>query len=370
MKTIKIYALPSHQEKHRTHGVDFARVIQPMSALNGYSDGESKFEVELYDIHARKQPDWLTIAEKFDIIFFNYTADPWAFAAMGAMVRHFGKKMVLDLDDSLWNIRPDNPAYNAYQRGGALIRDFSSICGEVDLMTTTSDYLKHVIMNNTRKKAQDIKVIPNYINLDLYSHRSPFKNDGKINLVHFGSTTHFNDLASKEFTEGIDRIMSEYPNATISLIGAFLPRFKKKWGARYNQWFGAEDVYRWIQEKDKFPAYMDKTDILVVPLNEDIYNRCKSPIKFLEASSAGIPGVYQNIRQYREVIEDGVNGLLALKARDWYQSIKRLIDDPTLRQTMGEQAFKSVEAEWQMKDHVAEYAQMFRALLTNQAIKT
>jgi glycosyltransferase involved in cell wall biosynthesis len=108
---------------------------------------------------------------------------------------------------------------------------------------------------------------------------------------------------------------------------------------------------------------MDEADILIVPLTQDIYNKCKSPIKFLEASSAGIPGVYQEIRQYQEVIDNGVNGFLAGSSQTWYKSIKALINDPKLRQAVGQAAFKSVENEWQIQDHVEDYAEFFKSIL-------
>lgn len=366
MKKIKIFALPSHAEKHRVHGVDMVRVIQPMEHLNGYSDGEVEFEVTIYDprkeeLHNEDQAEWTKVAKENDIIFFNYLNNPWGFAAMGAMARAHGTKLVMDLDDSLWNIKPDNPAYKVYHSGSQPIMDFTSIANEVDYITCTSDYLKHVIQNNTRKSADKIQVIPNYIDLKLYNHKPPFKNDGRINLVHFGSTTHFADLNEPEFNKGIERIMKEYPQVNLIMIGAHIPRLKNRWSSRYTVLFGHEDVYSWIE--GRFKEYMDMTDIMVVPLTNDIYNRCKSGIKYLEASSAGKPGVYQNLRQYSDLIQDGVNGFLATKDTDWYNKIKTLIDNPELRRNMGDYAYQTVEQEYQIQDNIKDYAEFFKSLL-------
>ena len=84
---------------------------------------------------------------------------------------------------------------------------------------------------------------------------------------------------------------------------------------------------------------MRETDIFLAPLTDNLYNRCKSSIKFLETSSAKRVGVWQNIRQYQQVVEDGKNGFLARTAEDWYKSIKYLIDNPEERKRMGENAF-------------------------------
>lgn len=353
---MKIFGLPSHQTKERTSGVDYARILQPLKYLNGYKD----IETTLFNI--KKKTDWLNVAKTHNVIYFNYLNNPWGFASMGAMARHYGVKLVMDLDDSLWNLHDDNPAHSVYKKGSQGIKDFISICNEVDYITTTNSYLKHVIMNNTNKKADKIKVFPNYIDFKFYSHRTRFKDTKEIQLTHFGSTTHFIDLSTPEFIKGVDRIMKEYPNVSFRTVGAFIPAFRQKWGARYENRYGHMDIKHWVKDKDKFPQYMNETDILLVPLIDDIYNRSKSHIKWLEASSAKIPGVWQDIRQYSEVV-DGNNGLLAKKDTEWYNAIKKLIDNKELRRNMGEKAYEDVKENWQIQDHLDEYANFFEMVI-------
>lgn len=349
----KIFAFPTHGTTERTSGVDFARIIQPMSHLSKHPD----FEVHVFD--PKEKTDWLTVAKEYDIIYFNYLNNAWGFAAMGSMARKFGVKLVMDVDDALWDILPDNPAYEVYKKDGEQIKNFTAICNEVDYITTTSMYLKHVINNNTRKHPTAVKVFPNYIDLDLYSHRSPFKDTSEIMITHFGSTTHFIDLEEEEFIKGMDRIMAEYPNVKFRTVGAFMTKFREKWGQRYENAFGHADIYKWI--KEKFPTYMDEADIIVTPLQKSIYTKSKSSIKFIEASSAGKPGIWQNIRQYDEVV-DGNNGFLAETAQEWYDALKMLIDDKTLRKKMGQRAFETVEKYWKIQDHTQDYADWFNKI--------
>ncbi len=370
MKTIKIWGFPSHGLSDRTSGVDFVRVIQPLKFLNGYEHDGVKFETTVFDTDIIKLSleeqvkmgmEWEAVAKNNDIIFLNYVSDAWQFAAMGSMARKYGRKMVLDLDDALWNILKDNAAYDGWQ--GENLKNFTAICNEVDYITVTNRYLKNVVLNNTTKQANEVFIFPNYIDLDLYSHRSKFKDDGDIQITHFGSGTHFISLQETEFVDGIDRVLKEYPNVTFKTVGAFISAFKNKWGKRYNHAFGHVDIYHWIQDKDRFPKYMDETDILVAPLTDNIYNRAKSSIKFIESASAKKPGVWQNIRQYQEVIKDGENGFLAKTAKEWHESIKALIDDAYFRRKAGEAAFKTTEDNWQMKDHTADYAEFFKSIV-------
>lgn len=354
---IKIFAFPTHGTTERTSGVDFARVIQPMSHLARHPD----FEVHVFD--PKENMNWPEVAQHYDIIYFNYLNNAWGFAAMGAMARKFGTQLVMDVDDALWDIQPDNPAYHVYHKKGEAIRNFTAICKEVDYMTTTSMYLKHVICDNTYKHPSRVKVFPNYVDLDLYNYRPPFKDTHEITLLHHGSTTHFMDLEEAEFERGLDRIFKEYPNVKLKTVGAFIPKYKEKWGERYINDFGDPDIYKWI--KNKFPKAMDDTDILVVPLKKSIYTKSKSSIKFIETGSAGKPGVWQNIRQYDEIV-DGNNGFLAESAQDWYENIKTLIDDKALRKKMGECAYETVKKDWQIQDHVEDYATWFKKIFDSR----
>jgi len=364
MKTIKIFALPSHASKSRVSGVDFARIIQPMEHLDGWTDGEVKIKVDVWNIYDKNKADWRKIAKEYDIIYLNYLNQAWGFAAMGCMVRKYGRKMVMDFDDNLWGILPDNTAYQVYKKGSEGIKVITSIAKEVDYITCTNSYLKNAIAYNTNKKHELIRVMPNYIDLDLYKYHPRFKDDQQIQLVHFGSSSHFTSLQSEQFNKGIDKILKEYPNVVFKTVGAFIPKYKLRWGARYLHSFGNTDVYKWI--KGRFPDVMKETDILVAPLTENVYNRCKSSIKFLEASSAKRPGVWQDIRQYQEVVNNGENGFLARVSRDWYEAIKKLIDDKALRKEMGKQAFKTIEDKWQMKDNLDRYGNFFKEVFLDK----
>lgn len=359
-KKLKIYALTSHQTKERTSGVDFARIIQPMKHLNGYSSDEYDFEVDIYDINEEIPANWQDIAQNYDVIFLNYIANPWAYAAMGAMARKFGKKIILDLDDSLWNLKSDNPAQSVYHRGSQELRDFTSICNDVDHIVVTNEYLKHVVMNNTNRSPKEITVIDNFVDLDLYNHRPVFKVRPMITILYFGSSTHYNDLNETEFSRGIDKIMANYPNVNLKMVGAFIPSFKTRWGQRYQEAFGNVDIYKWID--DKYKEYMDEADIVIAPLTDDIYNRAKSGIKYLEYSAASKPGVYQNMTQYQKYIVNGENGYLADKDRDWFNAIKELLDNPEKREAMGKAAFERIQSET-IQGNVYRYADLMKKVV-------
>lgn len=358
MKTIKIFAMPSHTFIDRISGVDYLRIMQPMKYLNGYTDGHTTFQVTTFDPSKGISFDWRDVFQEYDIIYFNYTTNDIGYAVMGTMAQKYGKKLVCDVDDDLWNLLTDNAAYEIFKKGSWGQTVVTAVLGDVHHVTCTNSHLQHSIEYNS--KAKGVTVLPNFIDLSLYTHRSTFKDRGYYRALHFGSSTHFASLYSTPFVEAVDRIMKEYPNFILTTVGAFVAEFKKKWGSRYEQGFGDSDLMKWI---NKMPTFMNDSDFIVTPLLNNVYNRSKSSVKYLEASSFKMPGIYQNIRQYNSIIKNGENGYLASTSEEWYQSMKSLLSNAEHRKTVGENAFKTVEQDWQIQDHVKDYADMFKMVL-------
>lgn len=356
---IKIFAFPTHCTKTTTPGVDYVRMILPMQELAK----NPNFYIEVYK-NDKEVPynwqDWQRIAEEFDILYINYLTLPWDFSLVGMLFRKYGKKIVFDIDDLIWEIQQDNSSYSVYAPGSEGRAVVTDICREVDYITCTNNYLKNGIGSYVGKSLDKIKVFPNYIDLDLYNWKEPPIKKAKIRIGYFGSSSHFNDLAEKEFSAGLEKLMSEYPNVEIVTIGAMLASWKKKFGMRYMNDFGHQDLFTWIK---MFPDKIGEIDIFAVPLVDTTYCRAKSSIKFLEMSSTARPGCWQNIRQYQEVVQSGKNGFLCQFADEWYSSLKKLVDSEELRREMGQRAYQTVVDRWQMKDNIGKYVEFFTEIM-------
>jgi glycosyltransferase involved in cell wall biosynthesis len=362
MQLIRIFSFPSHSPGKQVSGVDYPRVIQPMKFLDGYKDEDTMFEVVHWDGKKIAIQEWDEITKGIDILFFNYTIDDWAFASMGEMCRKNNVKMVMDIDDAVWRINPDNTVYDKYKKGSKGIAILTDICNEVDYLTCTNTYLKNVLVDSTTKKHEEIACFGNNVDLGLYNATPDLKDSYSVNIVHYGSSSHYSDLKDPEFQKGMDKIMYDYPNVTFLTVGSFFGELKEKWGKRYEEEFGALNFLDWA--KNRFPEVMAKTDIFVAPLTDNVYNRCKSDIKRSEVATAKKPFVGQDIRQYQECITNGVDGFLCRTADNWYETIKKLIDDKELRKSIGQAGYDRVLKTRQAKDMVKDYADFFKKVLT------
>ena len=113
-----------------------------------------------------------------------------------------------------------------------------------------------------------------------------------------------------------------------------------------------------------FARYFSKQniDIFIAPLRNNLFNRCKSCIKFLEYSALGTPGVYSRIAPYEGIVVHGENGFLASSPQEWEAYLGILIKDHILRRSMGNAAQDTVKR-MLLSDHAHEWGTVYRAAL-------
>src|SRR6185503_4425483 len=90
-------------------------------------------------------------------------------------------------------------------------------------------------------------------------------------------------------------------------------------------------------------------DIAIAPQIEDPWTRGKVSTKLLAYFAAGLPTVASDVEAHRGIVRDGVNGLLAGTLSAWEERLDRLIASPDLRDALGAEARKTVEAEFSLE---------------------
>jgi glycosyltransferase involved in cell wall biosynthesis len=96
----------------------------------------------------------------------------------------------------------------------------------------------------------------------------------------------------------------------------------------------AADVYSYAQ------AY-NLMDIGLIPLRYNEFNRAKSELKMLEMGAFGLGVIVSDVESYQWMSKHGKNCLVAGK-KDWYKSMRRLIENPDLRKDLGSQLKEDV----------------------------
>jgi len=87
---------------------------------------------------------------------------------------------------------------------------------------------------------------------------------------------------------------------------------------------------------DRYASLLEGFDIGTAPLLDTRFNRCKSDLKVLEYSMAGVPFVASKVAPYEAAVAAGAGGLLARNESDWRRQLARLLDSRDLREELAE----------------------------------
>lgn len=237
-------------------------------------------------------------------------------------IRQFGVRIVQDVDDH-WEMPDEFEIKGIMKDNGDQYKELVQM-GKVDAVTTTTDIFAREIGEINR----NVFVIPNGIDMSHRMWQGEDIDSEYVRIGWLGSIMRHWDLMRMK--DSIDRLYLDP-----ELRGKF--RFVQVGGeSRDNDIFkGPEFVYHVGVPAWEFGKYYRELDICLGPMKENIYNRCKSEIKMVEAGMNGKPFVCQDFGIYSSHIENGVNGFLIGKDDDWYTPLRELILDRDRRIGMG-----------------------------------
>jgi glycosyltransferase involved in cell wall biosynthesis len=124
-----------------------------------------------------------------------------------------------------------------------------------------------------------------------------------------------------------------------------------------------------IQCETNFEAYARKLqempiDIMLAPLEDNPFNRCKSNIKWLEYSSCGIAGIYADLPPYNTTVTHGETGLLVgSEPEQWFQAISLLMARPDFRQAIARKARAEVLSSYTLRSRAYRWLEVYREVL-------
>lgn len=206
--------------------------------------------------------------------------------------------------------------------------------------------------------ATKIHVIPNGVDHNMFKPGPPdsalqkgLDLLGRTVIGFFGSFNFFPNM--ERFIDVVKSICSEKPDVVFLFVGESktgeqLKALSKQAGLESKTIFTGAVPY------DQVPSYMSLVDVGISPYRGD-YLFYGSALKPLEYMSAGITPLAPSLGQLRELITDGYNGML-YKWDDFEEfaaKLTQLIDNPSLRRSLGASARKTVEKGWTWDDRGA-----------------
>ena len=321
---MKVYILPADP-----YGCGHYRLIWPANVLQqmGHEivimppNRDSGFMARMVERDDGTQAlTGLRIPADADVIVLQRPSHPLQ-PDMIKMIRANGIAVVVDMDDDMSSIHPDNIAFHLYRPTSTSPfswRHALESCKEATLVTTSTRLLQKVYAKHGRGQVLDNFVPAAYLDF-------PKSDAGTFGWA--GTTkSHPNDLQITG--TAVQKLINE--GHPFQVVGG---KSKVKECLRLNT---APAVTGSIPLVDYVRHIAEHLDVGMVPLAPTSFNTSKSRLKGIEYMSVGVPWVGSPREEYRRLHRESGCGLLADTPKDWYSKLKLLITDDVLRKEQAE----------------------------------
>lgn len=256
--------------------------------------------------------------------------------------KEYNKTVLFDVDDLVIDTKyTDTIEYvqsmqtkerQIYDAGVKGIGKVLQMCDGV--ITTTEDLAKELEKYVSSVYVNRNVVSEQMINISEKAYKeNKNKNSNKVCIGYFsGSITHNPDF--KMVLPALVHLLDDYDFLELTLAGKIdIPDSL----ARYKKRINVLQTTDWKM----LPKEIAKVDINIAPLEDNVFNRAKSEIKWLEAALVRVPTVASDVGAFHKVIEDRKTGILCKNTEvEWYNKLEEIILNSTLRVQIGEAAYR------------------------------
>jgi L-malate glycosyltransferase len=175
-----------------------------------------------------------------------------------------------------------------------------------DGLTAVSEFLRQETHHHFDIPLEDIRVIPNFVNLDRYSrdaypcHRSKLARPGE-NII-----THISNFRAVKRVDDVVRVFARIARAVparLLLVGDGPERVRAQELAEAE---GVADSVLFLGKQNSVAELLACSDLFLLPSENEAFG-----LVALEAMSCGVPVIATNTGGIPEVVDDGVSGYLA-----------------------------------------------------------
>jgi O-antigen biosynthesis protein len=317
-----------------------------IKVINGYDNGKPVSR-------PIAEGDLVLIQREFPKFFSEYQK-----IVEGA--RSQGKPIVFDLDDLLFFLPENHPDRFSQYYTPSLLPMFQAVL-QADLVTVSTKKLQSVIGNYN----DHVSVLPNFLDDSVWQLRQPVLKSKNENLTigFMGGNSHRADI--EYLLPVILDLIARYPRRICFQFWGLKPSAELlslpqvDWAPPFS--------YSYRKFAEDFQTR--SADIFIAPLVDNLFNRCKSPLKFFEYSALGTPCVLSRLDPFDGVVTHNQNGMLAGSLDEWTDCLTQLIEDDELRFKLANEAQASIRENWLLSRNAYRWQEAFEAISLNPSQK-
>ncbi len=394
MSKVRVLAVPSDK-----HGVGKFRIIDPFTYIGDKHSSDVSVDL-VFDVPNRDD-----FFDNYDVIVFHsfiHRTSHEENVKRIKWLKSVGKTVVMDTDD-YWRVDQRHPMYETFKQkdlAGKRV-EFLRLADYVTCTTTLyRDKLKS-LLNHDR-----IHVFPNAVNEEEEQFQPKPLESSKVRFGWLGGSSHLYDIElmkggisqiHKQYKDKVQFVlcgfdlrgnMREYNRATgqvterpirpeetvwVRYESIFTDDYKsldvahidflKRWKREpFLNELDKPYVRRWTLDINKYATNYNYFDVSLAPLVKSEFNGYKSQLKVIEAgfhkksliATAENPYLIDLVDSFdRGNRVDEGNSLLVKTSKNhkqWFQQMKRLVENPSLREDLGEKLYETVKDTYSLKN--------------------
>lgn len=409
MKKLKVLVVPSDRT-----GVSYFRSTNPHIALeNKYPD---EFHIDVDYEPQLNDDNWL---KQYDIIHYHRTLGPYE--QMESLIQKFdslGIISIMDLDD-YWAPGTHHPAYHLIKNAEIDKKIVANLKVAKNITTTTTLFADEI-----KKHNKNVFVLPNAIDPTEKQFTPNLEKSDRIRIGWLGGSSHLKDLeilngiVGRLRTDGlldkvqfvlcgfdtrgthtvIDHTTGEQKTRSITPMESVWYKYEQIFtdnyqtvSPEYKEFLMkftqdeypniANEAYRrvWTKPISTYASNYNLFDISLAPLEENIFNKVKSQLKVIEAGFHHKAIIAQNFGPYKIDLTNAIqygggfdmtaNGILVdsnKNHKDWYTSIKKLIQNPEVVTALQENLHNTVKDTYSMDKVTEERRALYLDLISKK----
>lgn len=273
----------------------------------------------------------LITARRFDAIWVQYEAFPYLPGLAERALTLSGVPIVYDIDDAIFHLYDQHQSALVRHLLGnklaPLLRNASAcLCGNAYLQSYVSKFCSNSIIVPTVVDTDE------YRPLNIASTQMPVRSAPVVGWIGSPSTWRYVEPLLPTLLPVFAR-----QGITMRVVGAG-PRSRGIPGI---------DAVEWSEDREV--ADIQAMDIGIMPLPDEPWARGKCGYKLIQYMACGLPVVASPVGVNREIVSDGRNGFLATDPAQWVAALQKLISNPDLRRTFGQDGKAVVEARYSLR---------------------
>ena len=310
-----------------------------------FDSGKTLIKIKLLVLGFVKRIIALFKSPMYDFVFIHREASPigppvfeWILSKI------LRKKIIYDFDDAIW--LTDRTSESRILRVVKWRSKVASICRWSYRVSCGNEYL----CSYAHKHNKSVVFNPTTIDTQNLHNRALFVQSIRSSVsIRIGWTgTHSTLKYVNEIESVLKKISHDYPNVEFIIIADKEPVLNNLSRVKFIRWSKKTEIEDLL-----------KIDIGVMPLPDDQWAKGKCGFKALQYMALEFPAVASPVGVNSQIIHHGINGFLCRTSQEWEIALRRLIEDPTLRSTMGINGRKTIVENYSVGSNSDNFLSLF-----------